>query len=681
MKIKLITLTILSALLIAPAIAVSGTSFDPSLNPFTARQVGMGGVAVGFADDANAVFNNPSGLADIEFPQLVATSRKLVLDETQYSLIGWAMPTDYGTFGLGYAGLGTGGSLPTMLDPASNRIIIDPSREAMGYDNNVMIFSYANSYKFPRIAKKVKVGGNLKFFNQALSGDVSSKATGMGIDIGASYRASDWITVGASLQNLIEGNMQWDGGDSDKVGGYYKLGLRANILGPKESYREHPQLLYGGFDIDIPHSSLNAMNYHMGVEYFPTKKIALRSGINMEKNGAGFTLGIGLINGGFRFDYAFAQRPGIPGDTPHYFSLSYIGERVVIHRRDKKPKRRESQVKFFRPKDRSITDKDSTVISAEARAIKVIDQTTIFRVTGVSETKEVKEIREIEILNPVYMNGIKLDQVGTIEATSPLNFGRNLFRLIGFVSPEVFPTDKGTPEIFAGSGEVRVLRFDPFKDTPMNHWAIRPIALSVTLGLVKGYPDDTFRPKRGITRAELVTLLVRSLPGVDLQQKIEATPFKDVKADHWAAKFITIGSRKNLITGYPDGTFKPKRVLTRAEGITILARYAGVIGEPQTKPPFPDVKADYWAAKYIKASLDLGLLKYLEGKNLKPGSPFTRAEACEVLYRTPRIQKRVDQFWNTGIISAQQVDVKRRGVKPATTEAAPVTKPATSEAK
>ena len=98
-------------------------------------------------------------------------------------------------------------------------------------------------------------------------------------------------------------------------------------------------------------------------------------------------------------------------------------------------------------------------------------------------------------MKPVYANGIKIDQVGTIELSSSLNMGRNVFEIMGFTFPEVM-AGRTTPEVFSGSGEVRVLRFKPFSDTPMNHWAIEPIALCVTLGLVKGYPDKTFKPEK-----------------------------------------------------------------------------------------------------------------------------------------------------------------------------------------
>ena len=118
------------------ASAVSGLAQDPSRDLYSARQLGMGGVSVNFANDASGVFANPACLNGLQFPQLTSSSRKLLMDETQYLLAGWAMPTNYGIFGVGYAAMGTGDSLPTMLDPATGRIIQNPSLEAGSFANS-----------------------------------------------------------------------------------------------------------------------------------------------------------------------------------------------------------------------------------------------------------------------------------------------------------------------------------------------------------------------------------------------------------------------------------------------------------------------------------------------------------------------------------------------------------------
>jgi len=640
---QLLILTLL-CLIAAPVLAADGVSFDPAQNIYAGRQLGLGGVSVAFSDDAAGVFANPANLTNLEFPQLIGASKKLVMDQSQYTLFCWAIPTGAGTFGFGYSSLNAGGSLPTKLDPATGRIMIDPSREAMSYDNHVIALSYARDFDLFKLPRPVALGATFKFFGQALSGDVASSASGTGIDLSTSYQALSWLKVGANLQNMMEANLAWEGGAGDKIGGYYKLGCKMNLLGSQEALFKHDQKLYGGIDVAIPHSTLSSSNnYHLGLEYFPTglnflpqDKVALRAGFNLDQNGSGIAFGVGIINSGFRFDYAFFQRPGIPGDIPHYFSLSYIGARIPFVY--KKIKDKESHVVFYEPKDRSITNKNFTKIKALVKAKQIIDRTTVWKVTGISQTSEVKEVAELEDLSPIYFNGKKINQIGTVETTATLALGRNVFQFFGYTA---------SPEVFRASGEARVLRFDPFSDTPMDYWAISPIALSVTLGLVTGYPDGTFQPAKGITRAELVTLLVRSMP-VRLAETVDKTGFKDVSPTHWAAKYIAYGTYKDLITGYPDGTFQPSKVLTRAEGVTILTRYAQLPIKDLYLAPYKDLEKEHWANDFIHAALEAGMLKYIIGQDFQPNLPFPRAEACEVLYRTPQIKSRVDLFWNTG---------------------------------
>ncbi|OGB89384.1 hypothetical protein A2625_07835 [candidate division WOR-1 bacterium RIFCSPHIGHO2_01_FULL_53_15] len=609
------------------AFAVNGVASDPSRSLYTARQLGMGGVSVNFSDDGSGVFANPAQLTDFEFPQITTASRKLLLDETQYLFAGWAVPTAYGTFGLGYAGLGVGGSIPTTLDPTTGRITQNPSLEAGSFSNSIFALSYSRKINVP---VKLSVGGNLKFFNQAVSGSGGDRGTGLGLDLGINYKPLKWLETGVVLQNLIGGSIKW-GTVEDKLGAGYKLGVRAAVS----------DQINAGLDLDLGSSSL----FHLGVEYFPLKDISLRAGLNQEAAGAGLTFGVGMENGGFRYDYAFVQRAGLPGDNPHYFTLSYVGERKLTIA--KKLKSKAVAIKFLSPRDRLITDSDTVEVVIETAATRDLSQKRTWTVTSISSTSDAFDITETEPLEKTYLNGQAIEKPGTFEAIEALKEGRNVFQVVGFTKPE-----EKIPSV-AGTVETRVLRITPFADTPLSHWASEPISLTVVLGLVSGYPNNTFKPEKGITRAELVTLLVKSL---GLQSEIldaysASEAFKDVKQKNWAAKYIAYGSSIKYVTGYADGDFKPNKVLNRAEGVAILARYAG-LEDLSAGSPFPDLKTDFWANKYIEPAKKAGLLNYLAGKEFKPSEPFSRAEACEVLYRVPDIQKKVDEFWNTGVISA-----------------------------
>ncbi|MFA4843943.1 MAG: S-layer homology domain-containing protein [Candidatus Margulisiibacteriota bacterium] len=628
------------------ALAVDGIGLDPASTLYSARQLGLGGAALGFADDASGVFANPAGMTNIKFPQLLAASRKLVFDETQYTLLCWSLPTDLGIFGLGYTSLNTGGSPATQRDPATTRIIIAPSQEATGFDNNVLALSYSR-----KVRPDLAVGGALKLFNQALRGGVASQANGTGLDLSASYHPLSWLTAAANLQNILEGTLKWTGGSADKIGGFYKLGCKVYLLGSStEAWRAGEHDLYGGLDLDIPHSSLASTAYHLGLDYSPVKNVFIRSGLNIEGGGLGLALGVGVVNGGFRFDYAYAQRNGLSGDTPHYFSLSYLGERVMTFAKKLTAKR--PLLKFLSPRDRLITDQETIEFTAEAWALRLLDQKRTWTVTAVSETSDAYAITSLEALAQLTFNGQALTRNGTFEGKAAVAVGRNVIQLAGFTSPEVV-TPQQIFQAVTGSAELHVLRIEPFRDTPLSFWAIEPISLNSVLGLVNGYPDNSFKPDKGITRAELVTLLVRSLglSAETLEPHAQTELFRDVTKKHWAIKYINYGNAVNYVTGYPDKSFQPNKVLTRAEGVTILARYANLIDEAVTTNPFPDLLPGYWANKFIEPAKKAGLLNYLAGKDFQAAAPFTRAEACEVLYRVPNIQKMVEEYWESGIVS------------------------------
>jgi len=184
------------------------------------------------------------------------------------------------------------------------------------------------------------------------------------------------------------------------------------------------------------------------------------------------------------------------------------------------------------------------------------------------------------------------------------------------------------------TARIRILRLASFKDIPEGYWTKNSIEYLATLGVIGGYPDGTFKPDKSISRAELTTLLVKA-KGISSTETVD-TMFGDVTKKHWASFYVRNGADMGWITGYPDKTFKPGKTLTRAEGVTIISRFAG-LAEPETllEGPFPDVAGRHWAAKSITAARSAGMLKYLIDKPFEPNKEMTRAEASEIISLTP----------------------------------------------
>jgi len=181
---------------------------------------------------------------------------------------------------------------------------------------------------------------------------------------------------------------------------------------------------------------------------------------------------------------------------------------------------------------------------------------------------------------------------------------------------------------------VKKLELIRFKDVPESHWAYNQISLLATQGIIKGYPNQTFKPEGKITRAELSTLLVRS-SDADL---IKGKPaFRDVTPKHWAYNQVYTAAKLNIINGYPDYTFKPRKSINRAEGVSMVTRFTG-IQKLSYKGLYSDIKATHWAARNIASANEAGLLAYVKTEKLYPKKDLTRAEVVEILYRTSKVQ-------------------------------------------
>lgn len=106
-----------------------------------------------------------------------------------------------------------------------------------------------------------------------------------------------------------------------------------------------------------------------------------------------------------------------------------------------------------------------------------------------------------------------------------------------------------------------------YSDVAYGKWYNNPISTMSALGIITGYPDGTFKPNKPITRAEFAAIAAR----FDETQSGKSATFSDV-IGHWAAKEIGIAYYNDWIKGYSDGTFKPDQNITRAEAMTLINR-------------------------------------------------------------------------------------------------------------
>ena len=106
-----------------------------------------------------------------------------------------------------------------------------------------------------------------------------------------------------------------------------------------------------------------------------------------------------------------------------------------------------------------------------------------------------------------------------------------------------------------------------FSDVREGKWFNVAISTMSKMGILSGYKDGTFRPNESITRAEFAAIAAR----FDNSPGSGDVAFGDLEG-HWAAVEISKAARNGWISGYPDGTFKPDRKITRAEAVSLVNR-------------------------------------------------------------------------------------------------------------
>lgn len=146
-----------------------------------------------------------------------------------------------------------------------------------------------------------------------------------------------------------------------------------------------------------------------------------------------------------------------------------------------------------------------------------------------------------------------------------------------------------------------------------------------------GYEDGTVRPNGNISRAEVATVLFRLLKDdVRTQNLTKDNAYSDVSDTAWYAAAVSTLSKMGVISGYPDGTFRPNAPITRAEFAAMIARFDETAKSADT--PFTDISG-HWAENAIGKAYGNGWIKGSSKTVFCPESNLTRAETATLLNR------------------------------------------------
>lgn len=160
---------------------------------------------------------------------------------------------------------------------------------------------------------------------------------------------------------------------------------------------------------------------------------------------------------------------------------------------------------------------------------------------------------------------------------------------------------------------------------------------------VQGYPDGTVKPAGNITRAETAAILFRLMDDASRKTYYSTkSGFRDVASGSWYNTYVATLNNAGVITDSSNGCFRPNEAITRAELAAMLAKFSETTGAANY---FNDVSASYWAANAIAICTKLGWITGYPDGTFRPDKNVTRAELMAMINRaTGRAPKSADAF-------------------------------------
>lgn len=203
-----------------------------------------------------------------------------------------------------------------------------------------------------------------------------------------------------------------------------------------------------------------------------------------------------------------------------------------------------------------------------------------------------------------------------------------------------------------------------FSDVKDHHWAKSYIDYLTSRGIASGYGDGTYRPNKGVTRAEFAVLLIKALNMEDSAWALEGGQrlFRDVPESFWAQNYIQLAWELGIVGGYADGTFRPEQTIRRDEMVSMLVRALRFIGQGQNQLEFVDESSiPQWARESVRLAARWGLVSGFEDGTFRPAVQVTRAQAAVFIKNF--LEQRGTDFDLTAVIKSIDPSTKQLTVE------------------
>lgn len=302
-------------------------------------------------------------------------------------------------------------------------------------------------------------------------------------------------------------------------------------------------------------------------------------------------------------------------------------EKIVVNNLPESNSDSVEDLKASAPTETEISTVDKKEVSHSGKVEIKIDD----RVFVPGKTKSIQVLADPSLLASGSMNiDSTLGYLAQIEPSklTPSDFSGGVANIDVTTSE-----DKIFKVVATGSfGEVKSKSLLPrvFTDVSNSHSELEAISYLKEKKIVNGYSDGSFKPESNITRAEAVKILIEANSFKLLPAE---NNFADVSVKEWFSGYVSTALARGLLKGYPDGSFKPGKNISRAEFLKITLEANGNTLETLLDQSYPDVPNDAWFAKYFQFAKTHEILKPKVGGYIVPHQPITRAEAARVIWK------------------------------------------------
>lgn len=174
-----------------------------------------------------------------------------------------------------------------------------------------------------------------------------------------------------------------------------------------------------------------------------------------------------------------------------------------------------------------------------------------------------------------------------------------------------------------------------FSDVPSTHPNYTAIMDLKAMGTISGYPDGTYKPDQVVNRVEALKIILLGA-SVVVPNNTGTAGFSDTGANEWYAKYLLKAKELGIISGYPDGTFKPSQTVNLVENLKMLlnTRNINLSNVVVTQDPFADAFKDQWYAKFVQYAKDQNWITADSNNKIYPDQGMTRGKLAQLLYNS-----------------------------------------------